>query len=307
MMRRGVTIIELLVVIGVIALLLALTLPAVTSAREASRRTQCRNNLKQLGIAIQNYESQFRFFPPGNVQRKSLHVTLLPQMDQMALSRRVPETPSVSELNALAQVSISSYQCPSDPGSEYIDGANSSRSTSYAGNFGCGVQAFGYNGVFHPTIRTPLVRPADVTDGLMNTSFLAEIVVRDGTDFPLRVVWKTPFPQTEPDQLLGFASLCRDTGKSASAPKTYGKGGPWTYGDGGSTLYNHVLYPNDVSCTNEELVFEGAYSAGSVHPGGAHFLFGDGRVQFVATGLDLNVWRAMGSRNGGESVSSVTE
>jgi prepilin-type N-terminal cleavage/methylation domain-containing protein len=301
MRRRGFSLIEMLVVSAVIGLLISLTLPAVQSAREASRRAMCQNNLKQLGLALHNYVSTYETFPPGNLKRKSLHVSLLRYMDQEPLSRFLPKSFDSTALASLAMTSVPAFHCPSDSGADWSN-PNGGASTNYAGNMGTGLldrSDRSFNGMFGTSLFRP-IRPEDVRDGLSNTSSMAEILVHDGTDYPRRVIWNTPYRVESSDDM---ARLCRSVGTSASGPHSREKGNPWSFGDAGSTLYNHVLFPNDVSCTNELDLREGAHSAGSEHPGGVEVLFGDGRVRFVATQIDMEVWRGIGSRDGAETLS----
>ncbi|MDA0282751.1 MAG: DUF1559 domain-containing protein [Planctomycetota bacterium] len=134
--RRAFTLIELLVVIAIIAILVALLLPAVQQAREAARRSQCRNHLKQIGVSLHNYHSTFGLFPPGAVMRvPTVNVEeewgwaafILPDMDQPALSvslgvndSRLMEALADSSRHVYLQTMLSVYHCPSDPGDEQL-------------------------------------------------------------------------------------------------------------------------------------------------------------------------------------------
>lgn len=310
MSRRGFTLVELLVAITLIAILAALILPGVQNARAAARRTQCRSNLHQLGVAIHAYHSDYDMFPLGAVTHKSMHVSILPYVEQAALARLVPDRPEsdIGRWNDLGQHRVPLYSCPSDPwgdrtnaiGPVPVNGTSYSvYGTNYAANYGTGVQAYGYNGMF----SYDRIRSQDVTDGLSQTAAMAEILVGNGGDDLRRALTRTPYELIGADQLEQFAHLCRRTAYSSRPPYDFDRGFPWTEGHPSQGMYNHVLFPNDVSCTNESKVQEGAYSAASEHPGGAHVLFGDGHVRFVSTVVDFTVWRALGSRNGGEPVS----
>ena len=301
--RRGFTLIELLAALAVVALLLALILPAVQDARESARRTQCRSHLRQIGLAIHAYHSDHGTFP-GNVVGRSLHVSILPYVDRQGLFDLALDLPSSSAIEkALAGHQVELYSCPSDPwGDRSSVGADVPfYGTNYATNYGTGVQKFGYNGMFRYGRG---VRAQDVTDGLSHTAAMAEILVANGSQDLRRVIVRTPYKLIEPDQLEQFAHLCRKTAYSHGSRRLPAGGFPWTEGGLHFTSYNHVLFPNDASCTNESMIQEGAYSAGSEHPGGVHVLFGDGRVGFVATHVDFHVWRAIGSRDGREPVAA---
>jgi prepilin-type N-terminal cleavage/methylation domain-containing protein/prepilin-type processing-associated H-X9-DG protein len=301
MPRRAFTLLEALVAIAIIGILLALLLPAVQSAREAARRTQCRSNMHQLGIALHSYHDVYGMFPLRSSNYKSLHVAILPYIDQQALFDRFPDLLTMESHNRLAGYPVPLFWCPSDPNAPHSGtGSVPIYATSYAGNLGTGVQAYGYNGVF----SNGRVRVADITDGSSQTAAMAEWLVatarlRDRR----RGEWRTPYELLGPDQLEQFAHLCRETAYSPTPPSTFSKGRPWVEGGGYATEYNHVLFPNDVTCLNGTKVQEGAYSAGSEHPGGVQILFADGHVGFVSTQVDFVLWRAIGSRAGGESVA----
>jgi prepilin-type processing-associated H-X9-DG protein len=296
-LRVGFSLIEVVVVLFVIGLLVALLLPAVQQAREAARRTQCRSNLHQLGIAMHQYHEIYNMFPPGNLWGLSLHVTILPLIDQRPLHDLYLREPDPTQWDALlGRHSISLFMCPSDPLHSSVGPAHV---TNYQGNYGTGVQSYGFNGMFRAMAHGP-IRSADVTDGLSHTAAIAESLVKDGSRTFLRAVWETPYPLLDPDQLEQFAHLCRNSSLAASTTPR-GNYGHWPEGHPGDSLYNHVLLPNDASCLNgPSKVMQGAYSASSLHGGIVHVLFGDGHVQPISGQIDFLVWRALGSRQGGE-------
>ena len=201
--RRGFTLIELLVVIAIIAILVALILPAVQQAREAARRTACKNNLKQLALAIHNYESSFRVFPPGYIHKfgatgsaeeAANHAGLawgamvLPQLEQAALYRQFDTNIPIWDVANLVprEEYLSVFLCPSDP---YSDGTFVVRdetsnpveryaAASYAANWGPADATVNLDdtpvqsqGVFY---RNSDTRVRDITDGLSNTLALGE-------------------------------------------------------------------------------------------------------------------------------------
>lgn len=304
------TLVELLVVLAVIGLLVALLLPAVQQAREAARRTQCRSHLHQFGVALHNYQSTYQMFPAGAMRNLSLHVSLLPYVDQQALYDKFrAENPDdqfydAYWINFMATHRIPLFHCPSDPWGDvavegqHVDGTLLSvYGTNYVGNYGTGVQTYGYNGLFR--YHNP-VKPAEVTDGLSNTAMMSEWLVGTDRSELARSVWRTPYYLLAPDQLEQFAHLCRNTALS-NPSGGYRKGGAWTSGFMYETGYNHVLFPNDASCTNFGRSREGGYSASSLHYGMVHLLAADGHVRSISANLDLKVWRALGSRDGSES------
>lgn len=304
-MRDAFTVVEFLIVIGVIALVMALVLPAVMASREAARRGKCTSNLHQVGMAVGAYVDAFLAFPPGgSAKGLSWHTAVLPQMDLapqygLAQQNAGPYDPANAALRTL---SVPEYLCPSD-------GASAGRNvTNYAGNYGRGLQAFGYDGLFRPFFGSHSVgessqfaypiRVGNVIDGLSNTAAVSEMLAGNDAPDPLRNVWQTPTPLLGAQQLQAFASAC------ASFPgvlTTQGRGWPWDVGDILYTGYVHVLPPGDHSCTNGGVVQEGVYTATSAHPGGVNTLLADGHVKFMLTNVDILVWTAIGSRNGGEA------
>jgi prepilin-type N-terminal cleavage/methylation domain-containing protein/prepilin-type processing-associated H-X9-DG protein len=314
MRNRGFTIIQLLVVMAIIGILVALMLPAVQSAREAARRTQCRANLRQFGLAMHNYHQAHRMFPPGSSQYASMHVAILPYVDQAALFATIDETlPPMAfhnQINRLALTRVPMFLCPSDPGTDAppppsLPSSPKLYPSSYAGNYGTGMQTDGYNGTFRYLGQGP-VWAGNMPDGLSQTAAMAEVLVGDLSMSRRRAIWDTPYGLMAADQREQFAHLCRitcDNASSAPPPDTWRKGRPWSSGQPGETMYNHVMYPNDCSCSNDGSVQEGAYSAASAHPGGVNLLLADGAVKFVSTSIDLGVWRAIGSRDGADIVS----
>lgn len=302
-MKRGMTLIELLVAMAIIAVLVALFVPAVQQVRETARRSQCISNLKQIGLAIHAYESTHRVLPPGGANAFSMHVFLLPYIGQRPLYNEVDFSHySNARADNLTSARVPLYTCPSDGWKQIPSGVVA---TNYAGNFGTGVQRFGYNGLFRHL--TPLggwpggpVRMSDVRDGLSNTAAVSEILVADGSPHRLRVYWYTPRALTRPEELDAFADLCASLRPPQASANRYARGTPWSFGDVGATMYNHVLTPGSNNCVNDDSVQDGAYSAASLHPGGVNVLFGDGRVRMNSNSVDRAVWSAIGSRNGGE-------
>jgi prepilin-type N-terminal cleavage/methylation domain-containing protein/prepilin-type processing-associated H-X9-DG protein len=281
----GFTLIELLVVISIIALLIALRLPAVQRAREAARRASCVNNMKQIGIALHNYHDASGVLPVGYVYNPGYSsggfgwgTMVLPHMGQTPLFNTVNfNFPAWSSLNSTACVTaISSYQCPTDyttstnGGLMPREGFNYSKS-SYAANFGpndLDLTPEDRSGVFS---RNSSTRFADVTDGLSQTLFGGErtnavflTVVGSANHFDLETVWPGAIKQNPAD----------DHGHTALFQSAY--------------LINNPKFDDENSM--------------SYHDGGSNYLFGDGSVKFLKLTINLNVYRAVGTRAGGEVV-----
>ena len=336
---RGFTLIELLVVIAIIAILIALLLPAVQQAREAARRTQCRNNLKQIGLAFHSYHDTHKVFPYGKgasyagapvYARWSQHAMLLPYLDQTPLYNSLnfdspPETPgmgggiafmpayvSPTGQNAVASRKvITMFFCPSDMSpSDPWQGQN-----NYVGNQG-GWLCDRSNAPGAATDNSPSetqtgvfylissVRAGDVLDGLSTTAFFSEKIRGNGTPDPRADLFVIPH-QTS---LAATFSTCQAINPLTATPLTSKWGYSWVMGENCCTQYNHVAVPNSYSCagtgfpgTMTNMAMQVAPS--SRHVGGVHMLMGDGAASFASTNIDLNVWRAIGSRNGREVVN----
>ncbi|WP_152049674.1 DUF1559 domain-containing protein [Tautonia marina] len=304
--KKGVTLIEILVVIAVIALLAGLLIPAVSAARSAFRRAECANNLRQIGLALHAYEAVSGMFPTassGPPSVRSFLVAILPQLEQSPLYDTINFQFDLAKHggpnHTVQSIKLDVLTCPSDD--SILTGWPSA--TNYAGNQGSGVQKYGENGVFR---GLQAVRIRDISDGTSHTVAVSEWLIgpqspeiRD----PLRSVFQTPTRLIEPDQLDRFTESCRAVNPIETPVTIHPKGSNWFFGQLGYCLYNHVLTPGEKSCLNGTAYQQGAWTSGSFHGAGVNLLFADGRVQFLRSNVDLEVWRALASRNGREAVS----
>lgn len=308
MNRRGLTLLEVIVVLAVIGVLVALIAPAIQSSRETARRLQCASQLKQLALACSNYESQHGMFPPGACKGFGWLVAILPFMDQAALYHQVDfsKTPTTQQRSILTFV-VPGTLCPSETQAVPV-GPDAWASTSYAANSGTGLQAAGFNGMFRhlqvdalPPYREGPIRAADVVDGLSNTALLSEILVANLTGDWLRAEWYLTTERSGRNELDAFAEACvaetpRRQANGAWYADDQTRGGPWLHGDSGTTWYNHILTPQLPSCMNGSAVQYGAYTAASLHAGGVNVVFADGHGDFVSRSVDRRTWRQLGSR-----------
>lgn len=319
----GFTVIELLVVIGVVGLLLGLLLPAVQAAREAAWRTDCSNRLRQVGLALHNYadlwhgtippalERHLRGYPNGVLVPRNLspQARLLPFVDQTPLwvSIDLSETgdgagsgvdPPASEVNApLLTRRVPAFECPADsvpPGG-----------TSYRMCKGTTPGFAQTEGDFPNRSRVGVARfdgfPLNrVTDGLSNTACFAERAVGDRNpqaydSWRDRVLLDRTSLGT-PDEI---AAACRLRPGDVRSHQSY-DGASWLLTAYHLTLYNHVLPPNSTTPDCRIANFSGAFSARSLHPGGAHLLLCDGSVRLAAESIAVAPWRALATPDDGD-------
>jgi prepilin-type N-terminal cleavage/methylation domain-containing protein/prepilin-type processing-associated H-X9-DG protein len=269
--RRGFTLIELLVSIAVIAILIALLLPAVQMAREAARRTQCRNHLKQIGLALHNYHDAHRAFPIGNVPRTNFtfQSMILPQLDQSTLYNRINYNYNGTCFDwkmslPLAQdpgkIPVPVYFCPSDPLSnqEVDTNTGAHMPIDYLGVSGSAPTA--HDGALYSGSRTSL---RDFTDGASSTFLVGERGIPEARDLGWSLCAYGPTGDGDQDNVLSSLGGLR-AGKS-------------------DNFHNNHFW--------------------SYHPQSAQFVFADGSVKTLSFSVDHNIITAMATRNGGEIYS----
>ncbi len=287
--ERGFTLIELLVVIAIIAVLIALLLPAVQSARESARRCQCVNNLLQLSIALQNYESAHEVLPPGVVNEtgpiqntpKGYHyswlVQLLPYMEQKAVYQHFDKKLGIYDGQnvTVRAIVVRTLICPSDPTSSPVAGI---AQNSYAACYNDTEAPIDTknNGVFFLNSQ---IRSEDIPDGRSNTIFVSEKKIST-TDF-------------------GWASGTRATLRNAATPPNNG-------GVKATTVVGADEDPGVEDGTTPPAAASGPNAVGgfsSFHPAGVNVAFGDGSVRFMKNSINLKVFRLLANRADGELLS----
>jgi prepilin-type N-terminal cleavage/methylation domain-containing protein/prepilin-type processing-associated H-X9-DG protein len=316
--RRAFTLIELLVVIAIIAVLIALLLPAVQSAREAARRIQCTNNLKQLGLAMHNYHDTVGTFPLGRTIPQAISYSpmarLLPFMEQLNVGSALNFNVGWNDpgVTTATRTAIASFVCPSDANSRVpVEFGNG---TSYRSNEGTSVAmwhgASDATGV-NATIPAPngmffanaMIRMADVTDGTSNTAAFSEHMRGDFNQQVSSEKLDTYRPGTYPATPDEAVALCRATDiTNLSLQGVSDVGAPWIYGYHSTTSYWHSGPPNTRSCMFPPSRIMTV--ANSAHPGGVNMLLVDGSVRFIKDTTDIRTYRALGTRAGGEIISS---
>ena len=307
--NRGITLLEVIVVLAVIGLLASLLLPAVQQARQSARGIECRNHLRQIGIAAQNHVDQHGRFPAN-----AFPLQLLPFLEQHALADRVEkevtsltmDPVTVPQIPYLEGAAIPAYQCPVDPLSSEVRGLV----PNYLINSGTGF-AGSDDGMYTFAPSLVGVRPRDITDGLSQTVAFNERLIAighegydqlDDPDTRRRVMALTDAMQ-QAAQLDVFADTCRDhpVWIPTFPPPCY-------LSFGCRPSVNHIMTPNSNSCYNgfgdTGNMEYAAVTATSLHRGGVHSLMADGAVRFVNENIDRAVWRAVGTRAGGEPVAS---
>lgn len=309
--RRGFTTIELLVVVAIVGVLIGLILPAVQATRAAADGVTCRNNLKQIGLALHNHQSILGRLPPGRGTPSpgifSPHAHLLAHIEQGTLRTQIDFTAAPATFTvppatiydggrnfAAASTAVRTFLCPSDPSSGRVSGTEFA-GTNYAGNAGSGANSgslTGSDGVF---FLGSSVRIEDIADGSSNTAAFSERLLGEGTaaSGPTR---------RKMLELPGAGDTTTATCRPSSGTWNPERGAKWIVGNYGNTLYNHADSPNapGFDCLNATQQ-KGRLGAGSRHAGGANALFADGGVRFVRDGIAMQTWRAMATRAGGET------
>jgi prepilin-type N-terminal cleavage/methylation domain-containing protein/prepilin-type processing-associated H-X9-DG protein len=327
--RPAFTLIELLVVIAIIAVLIALLLPAVQAAREAARRIQCVNNLKQLGIAMQNHHDVQGTFPWGGKNSPSQTWTFLimPYVEQVTMFNALNQTKASTDFtnSTVVQAKLGLFNCPSDPlaGATWISSKPTTIPNRSKGNYGVnwGNSDFEQNmplstipndslapanlgpyasvisirGPFRVNNTTTAIAPfgiRDITDGTSNTMMASEIKIAPDAVPP----GKTSIASDSRGDVWSEGTKCGYTFMAATSPNSL-------IPDqlNGNDCVNPNGNPPCIQTSGNTREFN---AARSYHSGGVNVLFCDGSVKFIKDTVNLATWRALSTKDGGEVVSS---
>lgn len=333
----GFTLVELLVVIAIIGLLIALLLPAVQAAREAARRMSCTNNLKQVVLALHNFHDARREFPVGSPNKvckgyESIPdwqyrwgplAMLTPYMEQYNIYQRLNlEVPLYGHTGVFngpgvgvhpsnvepVKQEVSFFYCPSDRRRRVQPEYGA---TNYLGNWGRGVptasgtEIFNGDGLFMQSRATNF---ADFTDGTSNTAAFSETVLPDDG---IPASGTVTLSMQNRDQVIVGASSRSDPFLTVEWCTRFGqpvaerpnRGARWVDGFVLYGAYYHWWEPNSriPDCAKWAPLRSLWQMARSRHPGGVNVAMVDGSVRFVSQTIDVDTWRALGSRNGGET------
>jgi len=330
-LKKAFTLIELLVVIAIIAILIGLLLPAVQKVREAAARLSCSNNLKQIGMALHNHESTFQFFPTAgsypivtapNVRVSkswSVHSRLLPFIEQENLQRLIDFTKAYDVQPNVTQQKIPMFICPSEPKAiARPDGALTHFPLNYGANMGSWMifdpsttQGVGGDGAF---IVGRNVRINEFIDGTSQTIAFSEVkaytpYLRDGGN-PSAPATAMP---TTPSQVVNYGGTFKaDSGHTEWVDARIHQSGftasftpntKFSYTNGGSE-YDIDFNSMREGLTSTSITYSTVTSR-SYHSGVVNVVFMDGSVKSIPNNIDPVVWRALGTRAGGESTQGA--
>lgn len=300
--QRGFTLIELLVVIAIIAILIALLLPAVQQAREAARRSTCKNNLKQIGLAMHNYHETFTVFPPGYVEEVlpanggvivdneghwAWNALILPYVDQAPLFNQldvgtVPVSTVLnnSSIRTTMRQTLPVFRCPSDTGPQIHDEAGRRIKATGGSEYGLAVTNYIGSNNSYGLKKNAGTDPANTANGAFYRN--SNVRMRDLTDGSSNVILagERAYTLGSVKAFAGALYAIRDYNATGPANSSTGSGS----NQGLISTFGGGAAPINASPASGQ----GRIAFSSKHVGGAHFLFGDGRIRFLSENIDHN-------------------
>jgi prepilin-type N-terminal cleavage/methylation domain-containing protein/prepilin-type processing-associated H-X9-DG protein len=337
--RTAFTLVELLVVIAIIGILVGLLLPAVQAAREAARRMQCQNNVRQLMLSAHNHESALRYLPPsyrgqqiggapGYFDLWGTLALLTPYLEQTNVYNVIDLTKTMYQLTPpygiqapVAVVTrVPSFICPSDKAESVCSNAYAITGdfapSNYAFCLGTGTTTgrtgwrgspWDADGVFFAQSK---VKITDIKDGSSNTIGVSERLLGEGgesTSLASRADLKPQRMFVNPGAETNDANCGSSLRINFSQRRMY----TWVAGEPRCTSYNHYYLPNDkvnpdcvANFTGSDPLTRssghGLSTARSMHTGGVNAAYCDGSARFIAESIDMTTWRALATRIGGE-------
>jgi prepilin-type N-terminal cleavage/methylation domain-containing protein len=299
--RPGFTLVELLVVIAIIGILIALLLPAVQAAREAARRSSCNNNLKQLGLALHNHHDTYRHFPHGYTEPKTQYASgrecwmqlILPYMEQSTMY--VTDKANIGNWimdapPAVKDAQVDGLCCPSDSVTPTYGGSGGPRAGgkgfqgNYVGNAGKQyiLHSGDTGGLFYKNSKTKF---SSMTDGSSSTIAFSETIARGETVNG----WGGGGSYWGGARWGGYGFTTLESPNTTVSDQVYG--------------CKSTTYPKS-PCTSIGGSNIARISARSYHPGGVLAGLADGSVTFITNNININTYRALSTRNGGETVGN---
>jgi prepilin-type N-terminal cleavage/methylation domain-containing protein len=329
--RRGVTLVEILVVVAIIGVLAGALLPAVQQAREAARRSSCGNNLRQIGLGLAGHEAARGHFPVGAESRQwaeqptfphqffrwSVLAHLSPYYEAEEILRgldlSVPlytgfsPTDIAPQNKPIVKLTVPLFLCPGDRGMPVSTIFGPTNYAASTGSGGGGGTPFDADGLFFINSR---IRPKDITDGLSKTVAFSESILGDGPQATTNRAFANPVTAYA---FTFFIPLTETRCQRATDWNfTDLRGFSWANGEYRTTAYNHYRTPNSatIDCIGVEMssvdkarqyAGYGWRAARSRHPGGVNVMAADGAAHFVTDSVDPAVWKALSTRAGGEA------